>query len=164
MNNVDSSPPPVSLRPSILTSRSGSCACLPFSCGTRTTRRLLLALLRKSLHVDDLNFIVRVLHFLFLLLRFLRFLRLFSGCKAPGQNRNVTIIRACARAREGVKNNRHGIITKIPPGEIICMQIYLISGKSGETKISYNIIFRPQPARTRAYKSNVWHLTWAFVN
>ena len=44
------------------------------------------------------------------------------------------------------------------------MKIYLKSGKSVENQISYNIIFRPQPARTRAYIGNIWHLTWAFVN
>lgn len=91
-------------------------------------------------------------------------LRFLSGCKVPGQNRNVTIIRARARAQEGLKNNGCRIITKIPPGETICVQIYLISGKSVENQISYNFILRPYRARTRAYKSNVWHLTWAFVN
>lgn len=44
------------------------------------------------------------------------------------------------------------------------MQIYLKSGKSVENQISYNIIFRPQRARTRAYIGNGWPLTWAFIN
>ena len=35
------------------------------------------------------------------------------------------------------------------------MQIYVINPKIGEIQISYNIIFRPQRARARAYKSNV---------
>ena len=43
------------------------------------------------------------------------------------------------------------------------MQTYPKSGKSGQTPISYNIIFRPQPARTRASGGNIGTLTWAFA-
>ena len=43
------------------------------------------------------------------------------------------------------------------------MQIYLMSPKIGGNQISYNIIFRPQPARTRASDGNVEPLTWAFA-
>lgn len=56
----------------------------------------------------------------------LMFLSGFSGSSKvakPQVRVGMLPIYACARAREGVKNNRHRIITKIPPGEIMRMQI-----------------------------------------
>ena len=56
----------------------------------------------------------------------LTFLSGFSGsyqAAKPQVRIGMLPIYARARAREGVKNNRHRIITKIPPGEIVCMQI-----------------------------------------
>ena len=50
----------------------------------------------------------------------------FSGsCKVakPQVRVGMLPIYARARAREGVQNTGHKTITKIPPGEIVCMQI-----------------------------------------
>lgn len=65
----------------------------------------------------------------------LRFLSGFSGSSQvakPQVRMGMLPIYARARAREGVQNNAHGIITKIPPGEIIRMKIYPINPKIGE--------------------------------
>lgn len=56
----------------------------------------------------------------------IRFLSGFSDSSQvakPQVRIGMLPIYAHARAREGVKNNRRRIITKIPPGEIIGMQI-----------------------------------------
>ena len=56
----------------------------------------------------------------------IRILLGFSGSSQvakPQVRIGMLPIYAHARAREGVKNNRRRIITKIPPGEIIGMQI-----------------------------------------
>ena len=55
----------------------------------------------------------------------LRILSGFSGSSQvakPQVKVGMLPIYAHARAREGVKNTGHRIITKIPPGEIICMK------------------------------------------
>lgn len=95
----------------------------------------------------------------------LRFLSGFSGSSQAAKSQvriGMLPIYARARAREGVKNNRRKIITKISPGEIICMQTYPTDLKIEKTRLVI-ILFSDPIARTRASGGNVGPLTWAFA-